>query len=183
MDIYLLVKFLHIASAIVWIGAGVGMVVLGAAAYRQSDREEFVRVVRNVAFLAPRVFVPISLATLVFGLIAAFMQWGFTELWVWIGLFGFAATFVTGNFLLGPRAGRVKAIIAREGVSDDAVSVGHELLQLSKFDYAMLFVVVADMVFKPVASDWPVLLLMALALAAAGVVFLAPVLRPRPAAA
>jgi hypothetical protein len=68
-------------------------------------------------------------------------------------------------------------------VSDDAVAVGHELLQLSKFDYAMLFVVVADMVFKPVASDWPVLLLMALALAAAGVVFLAPVLRPRPAAA
>jgi uncharacterized membrane protein len=183
MDFYLLFKFLHVASAIIWIGAGIGLVVLGIAADRKTDRAEFIRVIRSISFLAPRVFVPTSLATLVFGLIVVFMRWSFTELWVWIGLVGFAATFLTGNFLLKPRADRVAEITAREGASDNAMDAGRELLQLSKFDYVMLLVVVADMVFKPVAGDWPVLLLMAVVIVGAGLAFLGPVLRSRPAMA
>ena len=183
MDIYSLFKFLHVASAVVWVGAGLGLVILGVAAERRSDRPEFARVIQNVIFMAPRVFVPASIAALVFGVIAAFMSAGFTYLWIWIGIVGFAATFTTGNFFLKPRADKVSAIIAKEGASDGALAVGHELLQVAKFDYVMLFVVIADMVFKPGAGDWPVLALMAVAVAAGGVAFLAPVLRPREAVA
>ncbi len=177
MDAYNLVKFLHILSAVVWVGAGVGLVILGIAADQRPDKQELVRIIRNVMFMAPRVFMPASLATLVLGLIAAWLGWGFTSLWVWIGLVGFAATFCTGNFVLKPRAEKVGVIIAREGISDEAVAVGRELLQVSKFDYVMLFVVIADMVFKPGLADWLVLAVMAVAIIAAAVGFLVPVLR------
>ena len=183
MDFYLLFKFLHITSAIIWIGAGIGLVFLGIAADSRTDRAEFVRVIASISFIAPRVFVPTSLATLIFGLIVAFMDWGFADLWLWLGLAGFAATVLTGNLLLKPRADRVGEITAREGVSDSAVALGRELLRLCKFDYVVLLVVVADMVFKPTAGDWQVLLVMAIAIVAAGIAFLGPVLRPRPAMA
>ncbi|HVZ13965.1 MAG TPA: DUF2269 family protein [Bauldia sp.] len=184
MDIYSLVKFLHIASAIVWIGAGVGLVILGVAADRKSDREGFVRILQNVGFLAPRVFVPASLATLVLGIIAAWMNWGFVQLWVILGLVGFAATFLTGNFLLGPRAAKTEKIVAAEGASDHAVALGRELLTIAKFDYVMLFMVVADMVFKPAPGDFGVLAVMAIIIAGAAIAFLIPVFRaPRVAVA
>jgi uncharacterized membrane protein len=174
MDAFLLLKFLHVVSAILWVGVGVGLCILGIVADSRSDRMEFARVIQNVTFLAPRLFVPVSIAAFVFGFAAAWMSWGFQVLWIWIGIVGFAATFCTGNFLLKPRADRITAIIAKEGVSDDALAVGRELLQISKFDYVMLFVVVADMVFKPVAGDWIVLAAMATAIIVAGVAFLGP---------
>lgn len=41
----------------------------------------------------------------------------------------------------------------------------------------MLFVVVADMVYKPSLNDWPVLIAFVIVLAAAGAYFLLPTVR------
>ncbi|HVY20051.1 MAG TPA: DUF2269 family protein [Bauldia sp.] len=177
MDLYLLLKFAHVIAAVLWVGAGVGLCILGIAASAASDRDGFMRIIRNVGFLAPRLFMPASVAAFIFGFAAAWMGWGFSMLWVWLGIVGYAATFLTGNFLLRPRAERIGALIARDGVSDEAFALGNELLQISKFDYVMLFVVIADMVFKPTPTDWPVLAAMGLALAAAAIAFLPPVFR------
>jgi uncharacterized membrane protein len=174
MDLYLTLKFLHVVSAILWVGVGFGLCILGMTADARSDKPEFARIIQNLTFLAPRLFVPASLAAFVFGFAAAWMSWGFQVLWIWIGIVGFAATFCTGNFLLKPRADRIAEIIASDGVSEHALQVGRELLRISKFDYVMLFVVVADMVFKPVAGDWLVLALMAASVIVAGVAFLGP---------
>jgi uncharacterized membrane protein len=177
MDLYLLFKFLHVAAAILWIGSGVGLVILGIAADRRKDTADYGRIIKYVTFLAPRLFIPSSLAVLICGLVAAWLSWSFADLWIDIGLVGFAATFVTGNFLLSPRASKVAKIEAEAGMTPEAISIGHQLLTIAKFDYVMLFVVVADMVFKPTANDWLVLLIMALAVVAAGIAFIVPVLR------
>lgn len=179
MDWYLLVKFLHVAAAIVWIGSGVGLVILGIAADSRKDEAEYGRIIKQVVFMAPRVFIPSSVAVLVLGIIAAWMSWGFNVLWIDIGLLGFAATFITGNFLLKPRADKVDAILKSGPINQEGMGIGRELLAIAKFDYVMLFVVVADMVFKPTGGDWLVLLLMVVALLLAGFFFLAPLFRPR----
>lgn len=182
MDWYLLLKFLHVSAAIIWIGAGVGLVILGIAADRANDEAEYGRIIKQVVFMAPRVFIPSSLAVLVLGAIAAWMSWSFADLWIDIGLVGFAITFCTGNFLLKPRADKVTAILANGPITPQGIAVGRELLGIAKFDYVMLFVVVADMVFKPVGGgDWLVLLLMAIALVAAAVAFVVPVLNAKAA--
>jgi len=184
MDLYSLFKFLHISSAVIWVGGGFVLVLLGMVADRRADKPEFAHVVQNVIFLSTRFFIPVSLAAFVFGLIAAWLGWGFSQLWVWIGIAGFAATFCTGLFVLKPRADKIGVIVAKEGVSESALAVGRELLQASKFDYVMLFVVIADMVFKPAPSDWLLLVIMALAILAGGVAFLVPLARQaRPAVA
>ncbi|MEJ0097320.1 MAG: DUF2269 family protein [Bauldia sp.] len=177
MDIFLILKFLHVAAAIVWIGGGFCLVLIAIAADRRQDREEFARVLHSLILLAGSVLTPAAVIALLSGLAATWLSWGFDNLWIILGLIGFAATFLTGNIFLTPRAKRMSEIVAREGVSDGAIAIGRELVSLAKFDYVMMFVVVADMVFKPEPGDWPILSLMAIAMIAGAVLFVAPVLR------
>ena len=86
---------------------------------------------------------------------------------------GFAATFCTGNFILKPTADRISAL-AKEGKLDAAVAEGQRLLGVSKFDYVMLFTVVADMVLKPEWSSVWLLGIMAVVLIVGAGLFLLP---------
>ncbi len=178
MDWYALLKFLHVAAVVVWIGGGFAMVVLGVFAEQRRNHEAFGRIVENVAFLSMRLFMPASLAALVFGAIAAYISWG-VPFWIWIGLFGYASTFLTGSMLLGPLSGHARQMIASEGYSERVAALGAELLGVAKFDYVMLFVVVADMVFKPTVGDWPLLAVFVVILVATGAYFLPPAFRAR----
>ncbi len=181
MDWYSLFKFVHVAAAIIWIGAGFAMVLLAIAARRATDQSEQMRVINQVVFLTPRLFMPASGIVLLAGIIAAAIA-PWNTLWMWIGVLGFASTFSTGFFLIRPRADAISAMGAAGGLSEAGRALGDELLAISKFDYIVLFVVVADMVFKPGWGDWPLLLVMLAVLIGGGFAFLTPVIRKELAA-
>jgi hypothetical protein len=177
MDWYALFKFLHVASAVIWIGGAFIMIMLGAKAERSKSDTELVGVVRQVAWAGERIYVPSSIATLVFGLIVAWLGvlWG--NLWVILGLVGVAATLTLGIAVLTPRARKVEAGYAAGGVTPAVVAISREILTIAKFDAVLLFTVVADMVLKPGADDWILLVVMAVVIVAAAAVWLTPVFR------
>ena len=177
MDIYEFVKFLHVASAIVWVGGGFAFIVLATVAQRQNNNDDYVRIVRYVVYLSPRFFIPASLAALVFGVVAAWIEWSFADLWIDLGIAGWFSTFVTGNFLIRPRAEKIEATVARTGVTDQAVAIGRQLLNIARFDFLVLFVIVANMVIKPTLADWIVLLVMAAVIVAGAFLFIMPAVR------
>jgi uncharacterized membrane protein len=181
LDWYSIFKLLHVFAAVAWVGGGLVLFFLGLRANAQRDDAATMRVIDQVIVLSPIWFIPASLATLVFGLIVAFIGGGWTDAWVILGLVGWAATFVTGNFVLKPTAeaiGRANA----EGRAAEAQALGNKILQVSKFDYTMLFIVIADMVLKPAWGDLLLLGIMALILIAAAALFLPAAFRA-PAAA
>lgn len=180
MDFYLFAKFLHILSAAVWIGGGIAMIMLGIAAARARDDDRLVRVVLQVVWLAERLFIPASVLTVTFGVVMVFLAHSFRELWILLGLAGFAATFVTGVFIIKPMAEKVAAIAAAEGASPGAAALGRRILRTSVFDYVAIVLVAAVMVLKPAADDVGLLLAMGAILVAAGFVCL---VRPRRATA
>lgn len=177
MDWYVLFKFLHVTSAVIWIGGAFIMIMLGVKADRAKNDAEIVGVVRQVAWAADRIYVPASIATLVFGVTVAWLGalWG--NLWVILGLVGVAATIALGVVVLTPRAKKVEAGYAAGGVTPAVVAVSREILTIAKFDAVLLFTVVADMVLKPGTDDWIVLVVMAVAIVAAAAVWLTPVFR------
>jgi hypothetical protein len=177
MDWYVLSKFLHVASAVIWIGGAFIMIMLGVKAERAGSDAEVVGVVRQIAWAAERIYVPASVATLLFGLAAAWLNGLWDQLWIILGLVGVAATLALGVLVLTPRAKKVEAGYAAGGVTPAVLGVSREILTIGKFDTVLLFTVVADMVLKPGLSDWPVLALMALALVAAAVAWLTPMFR------
>jgi hypothetical protein len=121
-------------------------------------------------------FIPASLLTLVFGAIATTLggMWG--DLWVLLGLAGFASTFLTGLLIIEPR-GRQVAAMLEAGRTDEAVAAGRKLLDVAKFDYTVMLVIVADMVLKPHWGELLTIGVFAAAVVAGLVLFLLPALR------
>jgi uncharacterized membrane protein len=180
MDWYAIVKFLHVASAVIWIGGAFVMIMLGVKAERSKSDTELVGVVRQVAWAGERIYVPASISTLVFGLIVAWLGVLWSNLWVILGLVGVAITIGMGILVLTPRAKKVEAGYAAGGVTPAVVAISREILTLAKFDAVLLFTVVADMVLKPGTDDWILLVVMAVVLAAAAAIWLTPVFRKAP---
>jgi uncharacterized membrane protein len=183
MDFYSFFKLLHVISAIAWVGGGLTLLASAIFNVRDHGPAEALRAAQAMGSLAVRWFLPASGLTLVFGIITTSLGnlWG--EAWVILGLIGFAATFVTGHFIL-----RVKSIrmgeLMKEGREDEAVAEGLALLRVGKFDYTVIVLVVAAMVLKPVWTDFATIGAFAAILiaAAAYLVFVEPY-RPRPAPA
>lgn len=183
MDWYSIVKFLHVASAVIWIGGAFVMIMLGVKADRAKNDTEIVGVVRQVAWAAERIYVPSSVATLVFGLITAWLGNLWSNLWIGLGLAGVVATIALGVVVLTPRAKKVEAGYAAGGVTPAVVAISREILTIAKFDAVLLFVVIADMVLKPSVNDWLTLVVMAVVLLAAAALWLTPAFRKTPVAA
>jgi hypothetical protein len=76
--------------------------------------------------------------------------WNFSDAWILLGLLGYAATFVTGAFFLGPEAGKLGRIVDERPADDPEVRARmHRIFVISRIDLVVLILVVADMVFKP----------------------------------
>jgi hypothetical protein len=165
MDWYLYAKLLHIVFATFWIGGGMAMILLGIAAAIARDDDRLIHVVQQVVFLAERMFIPSSVLTVIFGATMAWMIQGFGELWIILGLAGFAATFCTGVFLIKPASDRVAAMVAKDGRTPAAAAICRHILRISIFDYVMILLVVVVMVLKPTGDDTILLGVMAAILA------------------
>ncbi|CAN7170612.1 DUF2269 family protein [Mesorhizobium sp. LjNodule214] len=166
MDWYSIVKFLHIVSATLWVGGGFVLFLLGVLAERAGNIEDKLLAMRASGQLGGRFFAPMSMLTLIFGLIMCGFWTGFSVLWILIGLAGYATTFSIGMFIFKPTAERIAGMIAKDGVTPAALAVGQRMMSVARFDYAVMLVIVADMVLKPTAHDLAVLAGMALVVAA-----------------
>lgn len=174
MDWYNLAKFLHIAMAVIWVGGGFAMMLSASVGRRFGDGTE-ASVVRIIATLGNVVFMPASLLTLISGIVMVLLNWSFTELWVLVGLAGVAAAILTGTIVFKPTADRITALLPTEGPRGrTVVELGARLTRIAKFDYVVLFTVIADMVFKPSSGDVWLLVVMGGAVIIAGFLFLTP---------
>ncbi|MCA0276734.1 MAG: DUF2269 domain-containing protein [Proteobacteria bacterium] len=158
MDFYSVVKFMHVVAAVLWVGGGFALMLLAVRADRAGDTEGMLQVMRSVGELGNRLFMPASLVTLLLGLAMCWFWVG----WIIIGLAGYAATFLIGTLVFKPTADRMSALIARDGVTPAVLEQGRRILKVARFDYAVMLVIVADMVLKPTPSDVSVLATMAM---------------------
>ena len=171
IDVYTVFKFLHVLSAIAWVGGGVTLLANSLFTIADKGETEVLHTLQIMDGLAKRWFIPTSMLTLVFGAIATTFGGLWTEPWVLLGLAGFAATFVTGMTVFEPLGKRIAQLVAANQ-HEAALVKGRTLLRIAKFDYTVMLVVIADMVFKPYWTDFAVLGLFALALAGGAFFFL-----------
>src|SRR5215213_8693722 len=168
MTWYEFLLFVHIAAAIAWAGSGFLLMVLALRAERTNDEAAIRRILDDNTWLATRLFIPASLTVFVAGVLLTIDgPWEFDQLWVVIGLLGYAATFFTGLAILRPRGDRIAAMIARDGgLTPVSFADARRLLALARIDYVVLLLVIADMAIKPTGDDVGVLIGMAAILAA-----------------
>jgi uncharacterized membrane protein len=142
----------HILGAIIWVGGGVMLSLVGVRA-RQSEDPSLIReFARMLSFVGLRVLMPAVVAVLVSGvwLVLARSAWDFTQLWVLFGLGAFVGAFLIGAVYLSRIAIRLERLASRTDMDSQAV---HDLLGRWIVGYRVILIIllfaVWDMVFKP----------------------------------
>jgi uncharacterized membrane protein len=146
-------KTIHVLAAIVWIGGGALLTILGGIAQRKKDPVELVTVARQAAMVGEKLFAPAGLVVVAMGIaMMANTNWGWGNFWIVAGLVGYAITFVTGIAVLSPQAKKVAELVAQNGPEHpETVAAVNRILLIARLDISMLFLVVVDMVTKPFA--------------------------------
>ena len=169
MTWYELLLLLHIVAAIVWLGSGLLLQILAYRAERAGDDAKLARIADDAAELGTVLFLPASVLTLVFGVLVTIEgPWGLDQLWIVLGLAGYAATFLTGVLVMKPTSERIAALIERDGMSSEALLEIRRLLVKGRVDTVVLYLVVGVMTLKPTGDDVGLLAVMAV-LVVAGV--------------
>jgi uncharacterized membrane protein len=169
MSTYELLLFLHIAAATIWLGAGFTLMLLVLGAERAGDHGKAGGYHRDTGWLAPRLFIPAALSSLVLGILLVIDgSWDLDQLWIVIGLVGWLISFGLGFLYFKPEGERIGQLVAERGPADaEAAWRIRRLDATDRVQLLILFLVLAAMVLKPTGDDTGVLIGGAAILAAA----------------
>ncbi|MGV8854100.1 MAG: DUF2269 family protein [Devosia sp.] len=183
MDLYLVLKFLHILTATIWVGGGFVFMVASEVAQR-APGPVYGGFASVAARLGNLVFVPAAMATLVLGIILTITAWNFSDLWILLALAGIAFTMGFGMIVVKPATDRIAESTQSEGADSPRVrGMSAALLRKGRFDLTLMAVIIADMVLKPGYGDVATLSVLGACLILAAVLFLVRPPRPTRAAA
>ena len=143
-------KFLHVASAIVWLGSGVAVMSLMAQLRSAGDGPTLMGVTRQMDNLGKRLFGPAAMSTLLFGVVTVIVgDLGFSEPWIVIGIVGVAVSMGSVVFRNRMQQRLVTALDERGPQDPEVAATGRRIGMLNMLDLVLLFIVVWAMVVKP----------------------------------
>ncbi|MBA2333217.1 MAG: DUF2269 family protein [Actinobacteria bacterium] len=155
MSYYEILLFLHITAAVIWLGSGFFVQMLVGRAERTNDRLLLKQFSAYPAWMAQRIFIPASLAVLVLGILLTIEgPWSFDQLWIVLGLVGYAISFLTGILFIEPQGKRIYAAIEAHGPESPQAALQLARINVvSRLELVVLYLVVYVMALKPSADD------------------------------
>ena len=151
MSGYEVLKFLHVAAVIAWVGAPVVLTVLQARLRRAGDRATLMGIGRQMETMGKVFFSPLAVATLVTGILMVATTDGlsFGDPWILIGLVGIAASLGIGLGLIAPTGKKLG--VAAQATPPDGPAIARlsqRMTTLTVLNIVILFFVVWAMVVK-----------------------------------
>jgi uncharacterized membrane protein len=144
-------QLVHVAGAIVWVGGGFMLSLLGRRARQSGDLAVIGDFARALSYLGLRVFMPAVLVVLVSGvwLVLISSEWNFTQLWVLLALGAFVVAFLVGAIYLSRSATELER--AATGGTD--LQAARQALDRWIVGYVVVLIILTfvlwDMIFKP----------------------------------
>lgn len=149
-DLYTIMKFVHVAAAVAWVGGGIALTLLAGQVRRDGSADELAALMGRIERFGKTFFAPLSVTVLIAGIVMAMIGGIMSAPWVSIGFLGIFVSAGIGMGYLTPRGGQLKALIERHGVQHPEVQrLGDQMLLVSRVDLVILLLIVAVMVFKP----------------------------------
>jgi hypothetical protein len=147
-DIYV---FVHVAGAVTWVGGNTITQINGRRIVGRNNPIELQGFIKDLVWLTPRFFIPISLLTVAFGIIAVLKgPWEFSDPFVSAGMAMFIVSFLIGIAYLGPQTAKLDALAeAGEADSPAYTKIVGAILLASAIELALLWATVFVMVVKP----------------------------------
>jgi uncharacterized membrane protein len=150
---YNALKFVHVLSAVIWVGGAATVQVYALLALRSADPVRVAAFASDTEFVGTRIFLPSSLILLVSGILTVRESggaWGYGQGWVQFGLVVIALSILTGAAFLGPESGRIARATKAGGVESPEVQARiRRIFLVSRIELVLLIAVIFDMVVKP----------------------------------
>ncbi len=140
-------KFIHVLFAILWVGGGLLVGILGMR-MQKANPERVIHFTEHTQ-VGGRVFSISGAVILIAGvwLVARVDFWEFSQAWISIGFLGVAVGFVLGIAFYAPQA---RLLITAIKENDPAAgAIAKRIGMVSTLELVLLVVVVWAMVFKP----------------------------------
>jgi uncharacterized membrane protein len=150
LNAYNLLKFVHVISVILWLGAITTLSVLLWRLRAEPNRQIVSALVQQSISFGQRFVGPASGLVLLTGLaMVGIARIGFTTFWVLWGLTGIAIHFIYGAVILRKRSLRLAEALA-PGTDDAAFGIASRRLSQAQFVYLLILAsVIWAMVVKP----------------------------------
>src|SRR6266851_4770890 len=148
MTLYLVLKFIHVLSAIVAVGANITYGVWNARISSEPNHAAFT--LKGIRFIDNRIANPAYGVLLLTGLVMVFMDWKITDLWVIIALVAFIAIAVIAFAVFTPLLrNQIKLADAGDTSSSAYVRLANRSRTLGPVLGILVVVILVVMVFKP----------------------------------
>ena len=148
---YSIYKALHVIAIVIWVGGDVTLTTAGIVFERRGDADTLATLGKVGSWVGVRVYTPAAFAAFAFGV--ALMQqgvWDWSQVWIVLGLAGWAIATGVGVLFVGPELGRIDRAAAEHGPESAEVARRvRRLFTVFRFDTVILILVVLDMVLKP----------------------------------
>lgn len=145
-------QYLHVLGAMVWVGGGVMLLLMGARAQTSTDPSAIAEFASTLRYVGLRALMPAVVIVLVTGvwLVLDSSEWQFSQTWVILALALFALAFLIGAIYLS-RVGIEMERVVDAGAERTADAAA--LVRRWRLGYAVvlliLLVVLWDMIVKP----------------------------------
>ena len=147
---YEFLLFIHVLAAVIWVGGGITINLLGNRMVKESNPETMARFAGHTAFIGSRVYAPTSALLFLVGVLMTLDRWSFRDLWIAIGVVGFLYAFITGAAIIGPLSGRTSKLIAERGAGDSQVTANiKKLFLFGRLEALVMIIVIGAMTLKP----------------------------------
>lgn len=156
MELYLVLKFVHVFSALVWLGGVFAFAALGTFYERRGDLRTGVSVVTFVAVLGPVIFLPASVLALVSGVMLLVLSGVAWTAWTILSLPLVATALGLGAGVIRPTGERI-AVLQEAGHEGIAIDMTRRLLRVARLESAIMLAIVVLMVAKPGWSEHDIL--------------------------
>jgi hypothetical protein len=132
VGLYEFLLFVHVLAAVIWVGGGIALNIVGTRLANASGPEAMSGFARQVEFIGQRVFAPVS---------------GILFL---VGVFMTLYSAITGAAILGPLSGKTGKLIAERGADDPQVGANiKKLFMFGRVEALVMILVIAAMTMKP----------------------------------
>lgn len=148
---YNVLKFIHVTSIAVWLGALVTLLLLNRFFTSAGDHATVQAIGRQGARFSTRLFLPAVLVTLVTGIgMVQVNDMGFGAPWIVFGIVGLVASMVIGGALTGGTARKLGARIAAGDIDPSGIAaMQRRMLMYSIINILLLLSIIWAMVAKP----------------------------------
>jgi uncharacterized membrane protein len=142
---------IHVLAAVVWVGGGIAMHILGRRVVKRGDNQEIYEFSKEINVIGLRLYAPTSLILLVAGiLLVNEAGYEFSQLWITLAFLGWIFSFIVGVGYYGPQDKKLQALVAADGPTAPGVLENvRQALFVNQIEILILVLVVVDMTVKP----------------------------------